>query len=370
MSKYPSPQVDPERPGLGRVAISIVGGLVVLVAVGVAVVQISSRSGESASNSAAESPLEPRSHSVTDSPSSTTEMDELASIAANDSALGSTSSTEVPVLEKTPVPMSYAEAERLYQARDYAGASVGFASYVEMNPDNVWGHYMLGLALWKGKDLEGAEQSLMRGLDRNPDHLKSLVNLARVRLERGRIEQAILPAERAVAQAPESVEVQRVYARVLHSAGRSSEAALAYSRALQIDPSDVWSLNNLGLLWIEQEEFSLALPPLALATQLEPALATAQNNLGIALERAGCFRAATEAYGRALEADSSYAKATDNKARAEALIVTQSSPDPDLAALAASFDPKSNGERTPQVQAVSYSQVAPIPDEKAVDSER
>jgi tetratricopeptide (TPR) repeat protein len=358
MSHYPSSPTDPERPRLGRVVISLVGALVVLVAVGVAVVQIGSNSGDPASSSIAQQSSDSRSsqpgtaqsdiYSNERAPGSLSGSDGSSSASANDPKAGGAESGAV--LEKAPEPMSYAEAERLYHARDYASASVGFASYVEEHPENVWGHFMLGLSLWKGSDLEGAEAALMRGLDRDPNHLKSLINLARVRIDRGRFEPAILPAERAASLAANNAEAQRVHARALHSAGRARDAALAYSRTLQIAPDDVWALNNLGLLWIEQEEFALALPPLARAAQLDSSLATVQNNLGIALERSGCFRAATEAYARALGADSSYVKTTSNRLRAEALIVTQSVPDPDLAAVAASFVPTVDTAALPAVR--------------------
>ena len=371
MSHYPSSPTNPERPRLGRVVISLVGAFVVLVAVGVAVVQIGSNSGDPASSSIAQQNSDSgSSRQASDSASSGwgsgidgretgsstgSSIDSggsggSATATSADRTSGAAQSGNGAVLETAPEPMSYAEAERLYHARDYASASVGFASYVEEHPENVWGHFMLGLSLWKGSDLEGAEAALMRGLDRDPNHLKSLINLARVRIDRGRFEQAILPAERAASLAGNNAEAQRVHARALHSAGRARDAALAYSRALQIAPDDVWALNNLGLLWIEQEEFALALPPLARAAQLDSSLATVQNNLGIALERSGCFRAATEAYARALEADSSHDKATSNKSRAEALIVTQSVSDPDLAALAASFVPTVDTAALPAVR--------------------
>jgi Flp pilus assembly protein TadD len=255
--------------------------------------------------------------------------------------------------------MSYADAETLYQDGEYDLAAGGFASYVESHPKNVWGHYMLGLSRWKSGDLPSAEPAFLSALDREPDHVKSLTNLARVRLDRGQPELATLPIERAAERAPESVEVQRVLARVLHAVGRPADAARAYARALEIEPEDVWSLNNLGLLWIEREEFSLALPPLSKAGLLRPDLATVQNNLGIALERTGCFRAAAEAYANALESDAGYEKAALNQARAEALIITQSVPDPDLTELAESFDPRQDLAALPKPATESRSRPRP-----------
>ncbi|MCA9726767.1 MAG: tetratricopeptide repeat protein [Candidatus Eisenbacteria bacterium] len=392
MNQQHSPRIEPQRPHLGRVILSIAGALTVLIAAGIAFVQLSSPDESAPTAERTTARTSPASRQIADARASrqnATQSNTVTTIGGgnavssgsisgsapsppsgtvdstepNGESVASTSPSEpvqkIPVVETTE-PMTYAEAERLFRERDYAGAAVGFASYVEAHPENVWGHYMEGLSLWKGGDLDAAETALMQALDRNPDHVKSLTNLARVRLEQGRNEQAILPAERAAQRSPEDVEVLRVYARALHASGRPADAALAYSKALQVDPNDVWSLNNLGLLWIEREEFSLALPPLARAAQIDSGIATIQNNLGIALERSGCFHAATEAYARALSADSTYAKAVDNKGRAEALIVTQSFPDPDLAELAASFDPNADIAALPRSRTAATAELESV----------
>ena len=68
-------------------------------------------------------------------------------------------------------------------------------------------------------------------------------------------------------------------------------------------------MNNLGYLYIQQGRSDAALPPLARAVEIRGNVPVFQNNFGTALERSGHFVAAREAYGKALEADSTYAKA-------------------------------------------------------------
>src|SRR5690606_6904016 len=143
MSHYPSSPAGPERPGLGRVVISIVGALVVLVAVGVAVVQIGSNGGDQAPSSITrQSTSSPRNALASDGMNSgidgrapghrsDSSFDSSGASAANGPNGGTDSAQPSPVLEIPPEPMSYSEAERLYHMRDYAGAAVGFASYAE-----------------------------------------------------------------------------------------------------------------------------------------------------------------------------------------------------------------------------------------------
>ena len=79
-------------------------------------------------------------------------------------------------------------------------------------------------------------------------------------------------------------------------------------------------MNNLGLLYIEDGRFDLALPPLARAVELDGEVAVFRNNLGMALENTGHFRAAEEAYKAAVTIDESYEKAYDNFDRVESVI--------------------------------------------------
>ena len=74
------------------------------------------------------------------------------------------------------------------------------------------------------------------------------------------------------------------------------EAIDAYQRALAVDDHDVWSMNNLGLIYIEQGRSPEALPALARAVELRGNSPVFQNNLGTALERSGYPVAAAKAY--------------------------------------------------------------------------
>jgi predicted Zn-dependent protease len=87
------------------------------------------------------------------------------------------------------------------------------------------------------------------------------------------------------------------------------QAIAAYQRAIVLDTTDVWAMNNLGVLLVQQGRAHEALGPLARATELRSTSPVFQSNLGTALEAAGYRTAAIVAYGAALAADSTYAKA-------------------------------------------------------------
>lgn len=232
-------------------------------------------------------------------------------------------------------PPDFAEAEASYRAEDYALAAEHFTRYREAHPANPWGPYMLGLCEWKQGRLEAAGSALRECLALDAAHVKARLNLARVLMAAQRQGEALTLLDEAEAAALQmGGEGQRLRGRALHGLGRAAEARDAYALALTLDPGDAWSLNNLGLLFVESERFADALAAFALAVDLDGQRAIFKNNLGVALERLGHGSAAAEAYRSALALDADHAKARTSLARVTAAAVDEG-PSPDLATLAA-----------------------------------
>jgi tetratricopeptide (TPR) repeat protein len=234
-------------------------------------------------------------------------------------------------------PVSFADGEAAYQSKNYGEATKLFEQYLDRRPDNPWGHYMLGLSAWKSGDLVKSEAAFGNALRIDPKHMKSLVNLSRVLIEQKRYDDAIVKLTAAEEVDPESATVPRLLARAHGAKGEFEQAVDAYRRAIALDGSDAWSMNNLGLLYLEQGFMEDALPYLAKAVMMKENVAAFHNNLGMALEHQGRFVAAATAYNGALTADPGYKKAKQNLARVEAV---KSGPEEpfDLAAVARGTD--------------------------------
>jgi tetratricopeptide (TPR) repeat protein len=234
-------------------------------------------------------------------------------------------------------PVSFADGEAAYQAKNYSEATTLFEQYTTRKPQNAWGHYMLGLSAWKSGDPAKSESAFETALRVDPTHMKSLVNLSRVLIEQKRYDDALEKLTRAGEIDPESVTVPRLMARAYSAKGDTDQAIDAYRRAIALDMADAWSMNNLGLIYLEQGFVEDALPYLAKAVLTKDSVAAFHNNLGMALEHSGRFVAAATAYKGALTADPGYKKATQNLARVEAV---KSGPEEplDLAALARGTD--------------------------------
>ena len=251
------------------------------------------------------------------------------------------------------VAPSYADAERAFHRGRYEEAAGMFEAYSESNPDNAWGHYMLGLSAWKIGDHTRALEAFDAALRLEPTHRKSLLNSARVLLETGRPQDALDRVEQALAIEPLSNEALRLAGRAHHELGQIPQAIDAYQRALTLDDRDVWALNNLGYLYIQQGRSEVALPPLARAVELRSNVPVFQNNFATALERSGHFVAARGAYEAALQADSTYTKASVGLARVNAHGAESDTASVDVAALSREFQAEVEQWRTRAVAADS-----------------
>jgi predicted Zn-dependent protease len=255
------------------------------------------------------------------------------------------------------VPVSYADAESAYSARNYGDAAELFASYTRARPDNQW----------KLGDPEQAMTSFDEALRLDPQHRKSLLNSARVLLDTGRPREALERIERALALEPLSGEGLRLLGRARHELKQIPEAIDAYQRAIALDERDGWAMNNLGLIHIQQDRSDVALPILARAVELRPGSPVFQNNLGTAFERSGHFAAAKHAYEAALAADSTYGKAAASLARVTPHAESDTT-SIDLASLVAEFQAEVERWRSATVEGDTSAMDTSVTDASVADS--
>ena len=251
------------------------------------------------------------------------------------------------------VAPTYADAERAFHRGRYEEAASMSEAFSESNPDNAWGHYMLGLSAWKTGDHTRALEAFDAALRIEPSHRKSLLNSARVLLETGRPKDALARVQQALAIEPLSSEGLRLLGRSYHEVGQIDQAIDAYQRAIAIDDRDTWAMNNLGLIYIQQGRSDDALQPLARAVELRSNVPVFQNNFGTALERSGHFVSAKQAYAAALEADSTYDKAAVGLARVTAHGAESDTSTVDVASLSREFQAQVEQWRTRTVTADS-----------------
>jgi Flp pilus assembly protein TadD len=238
---------------------------------------------------------------------------------------------------ETPRSVTYEEAEAAFRAGQYEDAARLFARYVEVKPENPFGHYMLGLSAWKRGDHAGAELAFERALALDGSHVKSYLNLARVLLEVGRPEDALARVDTALTLDSMNNVAHRLRGRALDGLDRVDEAIEEYRQAIVLDETDVWSMNNLGVLYLQLGWAEEALYPLSRAVTLDTTQAVFFNNLGMALEHTGRWERAADVYRLAVGADSTHARALANLARVDGRPDDAFLPPVDLALLSQEF---------------------------------
>jgi Flp pilus assembly protein TadD len=238
-----------------------------------------------------------------------------------------------PVVEAT-----YENAEQAFLEARYPQAVDLFARYTEREPNNPWGHYMLGLSAWKDGRLDVAETAFNHSLTLDPNHLKSCINLSRVLLDSKRASGALAVLDRALGIDSTSSTAHRLKGRAHHDMNQLDDAIAEYRQAILLDPTDAWAMNNLAFVWIQQGRFDDALPALARAVELRKDVAVFYNNLGMALEHAGHFVDASEAYEFAVNLDPSNDHALRNHGRMASVREDEYTVAVDLSALARRFE--------------------------------
>jgi Flp pilus assembly protein TadD len=238
---------------------------------------------------------------------------------------------------EVPRVVTYEESESAFRAGRYDEAARLFSRYVEITPENPFGYYMLGLSAWKNRDLAGAEAAFERALALDPDHVKSHLNLARVLLEVDRAEDALARVDTALTLDSMNNVAHRLRARALDGLDRVDEAIEEYRQAIALDETDVWSMNNLGVLYLQMGWPEEALYPLSRAVALDTTQVVFFNNLGMALEHTGRWGKAADVYRLAVAVDSAHARAVANLARVDGRPDDALVPPVDLALLAQEF---------------------------------
>jgi Flp pilus assembly protein TadD len=172
----------------------------------------------------------------------------------------------------------------------------------------------------------------------HPTTVKGLLAEGRDLIAQGKPDDAMASVLAAVKMDSMSGEARRTLARVQALRGERDSAEATYRYALTLNTGDSWSMNNLGLLLIEEGRYEDALSPLARAVELRPESPVFANNLGVALERTGHPEEAADSYRASIEADSTYAKATVNLARVDGKMDDSTSKPVDVSELAAGFN--------------------------------
>jgi tetratricopeptide (TPR) repeat protein len=140
-------------------------------------------------------------------------------------------------------------------------------------------------------------------IDLHPDSVAAHTMIGVLLVEQGRPEEALEPLAIALRIEPDSAETHNNYGLALREAGRLAEATESLREAASIDPSFAKYHSDLGLALLEQHKFDEAVDAYREAVRLSHGDIQMRFALAIALEYAGQLGEAVEEYRAVLRID-------------------------------------------------------------------
>lgn len=151
---------------------------------------------------------------------------------------------------------------------------------------------------------------------------RGLVELRQL-MRQGHLSQALQRADTLIADLPEDARPRFLKAVILTELERPSDALAVYKKLIEDFPELPEPYNNLGVLYAQQRQYEQAKEALEAAVRANPSYAVAHENLGDVY-----LRLASQAYGKALQAEKTSAAAQRKLAAVGDLLTTSDGSSP------------------------------------------
>jgi tetratricopeptide (TPR) repeat protein len=161
--------------------------------------------------------------------------------------------------------------------------------------------------------LSEAETIYRRVLAAMPEHPVALHYLGVIAHQLGRHDDAIDLISRSIKILPRGSYYSNL-GEAFRGALRYEEAAGAFRKAIELEPAGPSQHNNLGLVYLDQNDLADAEPHIRRAMELDATYAPAQNNMGTLRHKQGRLDEAEQFFRRAIELDPNLAAAQANLA--------------------------------------------------------
>ncbi|MBW4446403.1 MAG: tetratricopeptide repeat protein [Spirirestis rafaelensis WJT71-NPBG6] len=204
------------------------------------------------------------------------------------------------------------EADRLRENKKFEEAALKYKAALNLDPNSVYAHNCLGIALSDQGKLDEAIASYRQALQIDPNLADVHNNLGIALFNQGKLDEAIASYRQALQIDPNLADVHNNLGLALSKQGKLDQAIASYRQALQIDPNLADVHNNLGIALFNQGKLDQAIASYRQALQIDPNLADVHNNLGIALSNQGKLDQAIASYRQALQIDPNLAPAHNN----------------------------------------------------------
>jgi tetratricopeptide (TPR) repeat protein len=193
----------------------------------------------------------------------------------------------------------------MFKLEDFDGAIQEYRLAVSYGQDDEWTSTVaqtLGVMYYQvRKDMDAAIGMFQLSFQLNPKNLDSMAMLADLYFEQGDLDAAVETYQFIIQHEPENAECYSYLGYLLWQMDHNEEAIQAYQMSLKLDPKNPISLNNLGVIYLDDlGQVEKAADLFDKAYQLKPDYTLACFNLGRCLESRGQVVEAANHFSEAL----------------------------------------------------------------------
>jgi tetratricopeptide (TPR) repeat protein len=173
------------------------------------------------------------------------------------------------VLDPANAPLAYFVGEHFFRANKPMLARAYLERALESQADNRLGMLMLGIICGDDGELEVAKRYLGRALKIDGNSFTAHFGLGRILVSEGKLREAMSHLKRALTLKP-TAEMYYVVGRAYMEEGRTEVAMRHLRRCVEMDPNFDAALYHLGLIYLGQENLSLAQEHFRAAYEINP----------------------------------------------------------------------------------------------------
>jgi rhomboid protease GluP len=146
----------------------------------------------------------------------------------------------VPVAKAKKYAVDFATGEAAFDHKDYKSAIEHLQRYTDAQPDDAFGHELLGEALQNTGRFDDAIHEYERGLEINPDSHYMQVNLAGLYLREKKPDKAVALYRKGIPRIRAGAHIMYSYGNALKQTGNLPEAEEALRKSIQLDDKQIY----------------------------------------------------------------------------------------------------------------------------------
>jgi tetratricopeptide (TPR) repeat protein len=191
----------------------------------------------------------------------------------------------------------------MYRLEDTEGSLKAYQTAFQFGKDNLWKSQVaqtLGqLVYQQGGQTAEALNYFKQAIQLNPNNSDAVEMVAEMALKQNQIQEALEAYNQLLTLTPGRTDVYCALGYVLWQLDRNEEAVDAYLAAIHLDSKNAVALNNLGVIYLDEEHLPLkALTLFQEAFRLNPDYTLARFNEGRCLEQLGHIHEAAQAFSQ------------------------------------------------------------------------